>query len=110
MKYLVSKTTWFFDGHGSDDEGGTEKFITSDKIYSFLKKDKYYWDEFDFWDKKATDEEIEEFIKEECERSKESLHEQDGYNCTAYTFKVKKIKDEEEEARIKQILKDYDKL
>jgi hypothetical protein len=110
MKYLVKQTKYYFDGHGEGmvGEGSENKFISDNPVYGFVDNDYegYYYDLEDV-DPESGD--IKGEIKENCMADEDNLHEQDGYNCTAYTYEVKKISDEEAE-RINKILEEYNKI
>jgi len=113
MKLLVIETEYFFDGHGTPDEGNTSKFITDQRIYDYIDTDKYYYSyEFRYFKNeqldKMSEEEIVENVKD-LEVKDEYLHEQDGYNCSASTYVIKKVSDEEAE-RIQNIINEYNKI
>jgi hypothetical protein len=88
-KYLVVKTTYFVDPHGTPDEGGVEKFITTDK-YEPTPKGKYT----------QHDEHVDE----------DDLYgSEDGYNSEAYKYKVRELKPDEVQ-EVLTVIKAYDKL
>ena len=112
-KYLVKKTTHFFDPHGTPEKGGLEKFTTDKEIYSLLKKNKYYTDTYflECVSNKQLEKDKHDIIEElkESESDGDDLQAMDGYNLRAYTFKVKKITDEEAK-EIEETIKKYNKV
>ena len=111
MKWLVIETEYFFDGHGTPDSGAINKFITDKRIYSYIKSGEYYYSyEFRYFDNKQLDKMSEEEIVENVNELKcKDLYEQDGYNCTASTYKVIKVSDVEAEM-LQLIIEQYNKL
>lgn len=109
-KWLVCETSYFYDGHGSGDEGGTRYFITEDKMYTMVDPNKMYGS-LDYCSSEdcETDEQIKEMLEEES-YSESSLHEQDGYNCEAHDYVVRELSTDEEVSRVKKVLKDYENL
>ena len=112
QKYLVVETQYFFDGHGTPEEGSITKFISDDRHWKFVKKNKYYGSyEFQFidYDEFESEKELEEYIEQEIERDPNYMSAEDGYNCTACTYKIKKVT-EEEAKEIETLIKKYEKL
>lgn len=94
--YLVTKTTYFVDPHGTPDEGGVEKTISTNLEDDFgftfeewRKNKDSYWD-CDEW----TD---------------EPSGSEDGYNSECESFSIKKITAEDAK-KYSDIIKAYNKL
>ena len=82
-KYLVVKTTYFVDPHGTPDEGQTEKFITEDPRYL-----KYVHEDDDmYYDGDG------EFTHEGDLRGSE-----DGYNRKTHQYSVRELNETEAKA------------
>lgn len=109
--YLVIVTTDFFDPHGSPDEGGVVKFVTTNERYAQLNPEAYYssWDVNTLVDK--TDMPDEDFIKtiKESEYDPEYLQAEDGYNLQVQSYVVKEIT-EEQFKHFDYIINEYNKL
>lgn len=90
MHYLVKKTTYFVDPHGSPDEGGVEKFITISDGYETTPDGKYL--------------DGEEYVDEDDLHSSE-----DGYNSEAYQYIVQELAPEEVD-RVAAIINAYNAL
>lgn len=95
-KYLIIETKYFIDPHGSPDEAGIVKTITTgagaDRFYQSWISNKNKWYQYDEW--------VDE---DELKPS------EDGYNAECSQFKIRIILDHELE-KIQQIIKDYNKL
>lgn len=91
--YLVTKTTYFVDPHGSPDEGGVEKFIT----------DNPYYLQFNTPDDKFV--QHDELVDADDLRGSE-----DGYNSEVYSYSVREITDQKEIDYTNLILDAYKKL
>jgi len=111
MNYFVKRTDYFFDGHGTDDKGQILKFVTNQRIYSFLDPKKYYiaanFSEMD--EEFENDEKIKEWLEDVVVEDEENLYAQDGYNMNASLFEVREITDKDAE-EIKLIIEKYDRL
>ncbi len=111
-KYLITKTTYFVDPHGSVDEGGIEKFIATHDAWKKVKS-KYYYreglddDTFKYLEKEG--ESIDEFLDESKETEDDLQGSEDGYNAETMGYKVKKITDEQA-IEYEAIIKAYNKL
>jgi len=109
--YLVIVTTDFFDPHGSPDEGGVVKFVTTNERYTQLNPNAYYI----HWEVKAladkTDMSDEDFIEtiKESEYDPDCLSAEDGYNLEVQSYIVKEIT-EEQYKHFDYIINEYNKI
>ena len=115
MKFLVKETTYFVDGHGTPSNGGTEKYITGEKIYQYADPNKYYRAyEFEYiknsFVEESTKEDIEEFFKDNgIIVNQDRMGAEDGYNCVVCKYVVEKITDEKAE-EIQHIIEEYNDI
>ena len=94
MKFLVTQTTYFFDPHGTPDEGGTYKFITENPVYEHVNPEHYFFS--DTVEDCDSDDPLEILaFLEENKSNEDNLYGEDGYNCEAVQYEVQKISDEQ---------------
>jgi len=90
--YLVHENTFFYDPHGTPDNGGSRTFVSKEKFYKDLKPGVCYEDDGNVFN----DEENEYYAE-------------DGYNCEVTTFTFQIIT-EEQYKEYDKIINDYNKL
>lgn len=84
MTILVIRTEYFFSRRRTD-EGSTDKFITSNEKYLQLKPDVYY-------DNRVEDDFLNSHWElDDCEIDGNPDLDCDGYNTTAYKYRVREI-------------------
>lgn len=106
MKYLIKRTNWFVDPHGTPDEAGEKKYISDNSRYALLETNKLYYRHVEEIMDYETDEEFkEELVGAEAEDARA----EDGYNCEVHSFKVTEISDEEAD-RIEKIIYEYESI
>lgn len=108
QKYLVTKYKYFIDPHGESDDGGTEKFVSSSRIFGHLDCSKYYVDLTALNGLESIDR-IEGWIKDNEQDEDDLSGSEDGYNSVSYGYRVEKITDLEA-LRIEEIINQYNKL
>jgi hypothetical protein len=101
MKFLVKKTTYFIDPHGTPDEGGVEKFITDSIIYKYTDPDLYYSDSFPTRNFQTVKGNIVNYteanFKEMLANSaidEDNMYAEDGYNYRVSGYEVVEITNE----------------
>lgn len=111
MKYfLIKETQQFIDPHGSSDNGGIRKFISSEPNWGNIESDQNFGSELDDMTlKRMTEEELIEFIEEESVSDEDMNGSEDGYNSNYYSYEVKTIT-EAKAKKYKEIIKEYEKI
>jgi len=104
---LVIKTEYFFDGHGSSDQGKSIAQITDNQNYLKLNPDTYY--RLGAQDVvEQTELNLENLAEETPDR--DDLYAADGYNTIACKFEVKPIKSEFKAIQYRALINDYNLL
>ncbi len=93
MDYLVKETTYFYDGHGEAEFGGTEISVSSDSSYDSL-------------DESLTYDEYDEVLEDGHD---DNFSAEDGYNRESTEIRFKKITDEEA-VKYRKLISDYKSL
>lgn len=105
QNYLITQTNYFFDPHGTPDEGGTIKFISNNPNWGKINQKLYYCNEEI---PEPDEQEIKEWMKENGNNG-DDLYGEDGYNCERVKYSVKII-NKLNSKKYQKIIEDYNNL
>jgi len=102
QKYLVTKTEYYYDGHGEAGEGMTKKFISESPIFDIIPNGSEFFGSYcdiedltaknliEYKIDKDTYMEMDGYIEDSTDAS---LYAQDGYHTTSTTYTFEKVED-----------------